>query len=188
LVYGKGRLPSVEVLHMSNLTKKIEVAANVTIIILAVVIIAVLAKKYLFESNIEPSAPKPIPVGAKIAIPEIEWQKNQQTLLLVMSDGCRFCAESAGFYKKVIQEAAQSNTSLIAVFPENADNTQNYLKSLDLPIKETRQISFEAINVQGTPTLIFVDSKGVVTNSWVGKLPPALEEEVLNKVKCSTCN
>lgn len=175
---------------MTNLTKKIEVAANVTIIILAIVIMAVLAKKFLFEPKIESMEPKPIPVGAKIEVPKVDWQQNQKTLLLVISDSCRFCTDSAGFYKKVAQEAAQSNTSLVAVFPEKttADNAQNYLKSIELPVKDVRQVPFESINVQGTPTLILVDGKGAVTNSWVGKLPPSGEEEVLSKVKCSTCN
>jgi thioredoxin-related protein len=175
---------------MNNLTKKIEVAANVTIIILAIFIIAVLTKKYLFEPKDEPSAPKPIAVGAKIEVPEVDWQKNQRTLLLVISDSCRFCTESAGFYKKVAQEAAQSNTSLVAVFPEKSTvaTAQNYLNSLELPVKEIRQVPFQSINVQGTPTLILVDGEGAVTNSWVGKLPPAGEEEVLSKVKCNTCN
>jgi hypothetical protein len=58
-----------------------------------------------------------------------------------------------------------------------------YLSTLDLSVDEVRQSPLDALGVRGTPTLMFVNSGGVVTHVWIGKLPPAKEDEVLNRLR-----
>ena len=98
------------------------------------------------------------------------------------SDTCRFCTESAEFYKKLAQERAKhDDVRIIAVLPQDVSAGQAYLNKLGVSVDEVRQSPLDSVGVKGTPTLILFDDKGVVTASWVGKLPPDKENEVLNR-------
>jgi thioredoxin-related protein len=49
-----------------------------------------------------------------------------------------------------------------------------------LAADDVKQLPLEVIGVRGTPTLLLIDKQGAVKESWVGKLPPDKETEVLN--------
>jgi len=46
-------------------------------------------------------------------------------------------------------------------------------------VDQVRQVSLGTIGVRGTPTILLVDGKGVVTKLWTGKLQAQAEDEVL---------
>jgi hypothetical protein len=54
------------------------------------------------------------------------------------------------------------------------------LEQLGVSVDEVKQFSLEKIGVSGTPTLLLVDTSGVVKNFWVGKLSPEQEATVLS--------
>jgi len=57
-------------------------------------------------------------VGNKLAISGIDWSQSQQTLLLVLQKGCRYCEESVPFYQRLTKEiSSQPKTRLIALLP-----------------------------------------------------------------------
>jgi hypothetical protein len=169
-----------------KLTRSIELTTNIAIIIVAVLFSVVLIKNYLLPRaapDAGASAPPPtIPAGTKVSLPDVNWAANKRTLLMVLSDRCRFCTESADFYKKLAQERAKYNDMrIIAVLPQDVGAGQAYLNKLGVSVDEVKQSPLEVVGVKGTPTLILVDDKGVVTGSWVGKLPAEKEGEVLNR-------
>jgi hypothetical protein len=45
-----------------------------------------------------------------------------------------------------------------------------------------RQAPLSAVGVSGTPTLLLIDGGGAIKESWVGKLPPDKETEVLSRL------
>lgn len=168
--------------------KKIELLANIAIIVVALLLGAVLVKRYLLPQ--EPAAPSAasdarIQPGAKVELPGVEWKNGEETLLLVLSDSCRFCTESAGFYQKLAQAKAQQGgrPRLIAVLPQEKSQGQAYLSKLGVAVDDVRQAPLDAIGVRGTPTLLLVDGTGVLKASWVGKLPPDKEAEVLGRLR-----
>jgi thioredoxin-related protein len=170
----------------SKLTSRIEIAANLAIIFVAIAIGGVLVKNYYFTPSTTPKAPVK---GKQISISDIDWQAKEQTLLIVLKEGCSFCSQSAPFYQKIAQEAGdQKNQELIIVSPQEVDKTLNYVKSLSVPINNVKQVSLDSLGVSGTPALILVDKEGRVISSWIGKLPPEKETEVLNQLKCKECN
>jgi len=162
-----------------TLTRKLELAANVAIITVAVVLCAVLVKTYLLAPT--PQAPQQSLVGARVPVPEVDWRGNGRTLLLVLQKGCRFCAESAPFYQRLAGEAGQ--VRLVAVLPQQVEESREYLRELNVPVGEVRQAPFKDLGIRGTPTLLLVNGEGVVTGSWFGKLSPDKEEEVLSRLK-----
>jgi thioredoxin-related protein len=170
---------------MKNLTKKIEVAANVAIIVVAALLILVLVKHFILPSVVEPT-PKPAPEiarGSKVSLSDVDWARSEQTLLLALSEGCRYCTESAPFYQKIAQaRASQSNLRIIAVFPQPVSEAQKYLSSLGVSVDEVRQAPLDVLEVRGTPTLILVNREGIVKDVWTGKVPADKEPEVLSKL------
>jgi len=48
-------------------------------------------------------------------------------------------------------------------------------------VDEIKHADFQSLQVGGTPTLLLVDSKGIVQKVWLGKLSEAKEKEVLDQ-------
>jgi thiol-disulfide isomerase/thioredoxin len=169
---------------MNKLKKRINLAANLTIILVLVVIGIVFAKNYLLSApSTHPSRDYRVPAGQRVSLPGIDWGNNGQTVLLVLEKGCPYCAESAPFYQQLAREAARKGgVQLIAVLPQEVPESKQYLSGLNVPIYDVRQSALELLGVQGTPTLILVNRNGEVTQSWAGKLPPEEEAEVLRRI------
>jgi hypothetical protein len=166
----------------SDWMKRTEFLANIAIIILALIIGGAFAKRYLF-SNVKTERAE-IRAGEKVSLEGIDWVKNERTLLLALQSDCRFCSESAPFYRRLTQELGEPRAvRLIAVLPQQVDDGQKYLNELDVTVDEVKQVSFESLKVGGTPTLILVDSAGVVERVWLGKLSFTQEAEVLSRLK-----
>jgi len=169
---------------MNNLYKRLELLANIAIILVAISLMAVLAKRYIFTSGNQTSEQIQSNVGTKVSQLDIDWSKSDKNLLLVLSNTCHFCTESAPFYQRLVQERTQRDTfRLAAVLPQPVNEGRSYLNGLGVNIDEVKQLSPSAIRIRGTPTLLLVNSAGVVTDEWLGKLPPQKENEVLNRLR-----
>jgi hypothetical protein len=172
---------------MSNgILKKTELLANVAIIIVALLLGVVLVKRYLLPSNDAAAARDADPhitAGTKASLTGVDWAKNNQTLLLVLSRDCHFCTESAPFYQRLARETAgHTDVHLIALFPQAVEEGRQYLAGLGIPVEDVRQAAPGSTGARGTPTLILVDDKGVVKKSWIGKLSAPEESEILNQL------
>lgn len=167
----------------SKLHQRIELVTNVAIIIVAVLFGYFLIQNFLFsKQSPQPQAPKDIAKGTKINLSNIDWVSNQKTLLLVMQKGCHFCTESMPFYKTLVQRASEKGVKVIAVLPNSLEESTGYLTDNGLQIQDVRQTSLSSVDVQGTPTLILLNEKGEVSNSWIGKLLPNKEQEVIGQL------
>ena len=161
-------------------SRTIELTTNIAIITVAVLLSVVLVKNYLLSGPKAPEALPTVPTGTKLSLQDVNWAANKRTLLMVLSDTCRYCTESADFYKKLAQERAKhDDVRMVAVLPQDVEAGKTYLNKLGVTVDEVRQSPLEAVGARATPTLIFVDDKGVVTGSWVGKLPAENEAQVL---------
>jgi thioredoxin-related protein len=172
---------------MNSLYRKVELLSNIAIIVVALLLGVVLFKHYIIGS---PGAAdvKAVSAGAKISLPDVNWGNSRQTLLIVLSQGCHFCSESVPFYQRLAEEVkSHGDIRLLAVLPQSPGEGQKYLDDLGVPIKDVKQAELSSIPVRGTPTLVLVDSKGVVTDAWIGKLPADKEAEVISKLQCDNC-
>jgi hypothetical protein len=166
-----------------------EIAANVAVVIAALSLSAALVKSYVLPGAArngiaatasEERGAQGIHKGEKLNLPDVDWAKNGQTLLLVLSSGCHFCTESAPFYQRLIRE---SGINRIALLPQPADEGRRYIESLGITVGEVRQVRLDSLRVIGTPTILIVDRDGVVTDSWVGVLSPEEETALLGRVR-----
>ena len=171
---------------MSHLYKRIELVANIAIILVAISLVVVLTKRFVFTPRNQNQTTNNIPsnVGARLSQVDIDWSKNNKNLLLLLSTSCHFCTESAPFYKRLVQERTRRGTfSLTAVLPQPVGEGQTYLKGLGVDINDIKQLPAAAIRIRGTPTILLVDGAGVVTEEWLGNLPSEKEDEVLRRLQ-----
>ena len=161
--------------------KRLEVTANVLIILVAAMLGFAIIDRYLVH---KPATAFPsVSVGEKLPLTEVDWQRNGRTLLLVLQKGCHYCAESAPFYQKVVRQAEQSRrVHLIAVLPQAPQEAVDYLCELGVSITDVRQAKLRTIRVRGTPTVLLVSNTGVVERAWIGRLPADKESEVLGSL------
>ncbi|HEX8846415.1 MAG TPA: hypothetical protein VF791_17340 [Pyrinomonadaceae bacterium] len=170
-----------------DIHRRIEAATNIAIIVVAVLLCVVLVKNHLIPkpasttNNIAANTQNQLQVGAKLSLQGIDWAKNGQTLLLALSATCHFCSESAPFYQQ-LRKAGGDRIQMVAVLPQSISDSEDYLNKLGVSVDEIKQASLKSINVRGTPTVMLVNSDGVVVNEWVGKLPEQQEAEVLSKI------
>lgn len=137
-----------------------------------------------FDVSTGPAKAASVVVDSELSFPGINWGQNKQTLLLVLREGCHFCNDSAEFYQRLLKESqASAKTTFIAVLPGTVDDSRKYLERLGVPVAEVRQAELGALGVRGTPTLLLINDKGVVTRSWVGRLPTDKEAEVISAAR-----
>jgi len=158
-------------------TKWLEVAANISIIIVAVVIVIVFARNYFSASK---TSPPTIAAGAKLTGEPVNWHDSPKNVVLVLSTTCHFCKESSGFYRKLVEDC-RSHARTVAFFPQTPQEAQAYLNAENVQVDEIKHADFQSLQVGGTPTLLLVDSKGIVQKVWLGKLSEAKEKEVLDQ-------
>ena len=165
---------------MNKSYKRINLVLNLAIVLVIILIAGVFAKNYLRPTRSLP-AQRDLR-GTKVNLPGIDWARNEQTLLLVLDEKCRFCTESAPFYQRLTQ-ATNSKVRLVAVLPQDVVAGRQYLLNLKVPIEDVRQSSLDAIGVGWTPTLILVNGKGEVVEAWEGMLSTERETEVFKRIE-----
>lgn len=171
---------------MRNLPQRIQLLANIAIIVIAFLLGGVLINRYVWRTTSKsesfrseaPEDPR-IKPGTKLSLAGVDWSKGNQTLLLVLSTNCHYCTESSPFYQRLAQQkAARQDLRTIALLPQAIDESQKYLRDHNVTVDEVRQSSLESVQARGTPTLVLVDKSGAVLSSWVGKLSAEKEAEV----------
>ena len=160
--------------------RRVEFAANVATILLAVVFSVLLANSLIRSSK--PSQPAPFATlerGMKVSVPGVNWSGHQRNLILVLQKGCHFCSDSAQFYQELARTIGdRKDVQLIAALPQDEATSTEYLKSLGIKVGAIRQVDLPSIGIRATPTVLLTDSTGIVTDVWIGKLPPEKEQEV----------
>lgn len=165
---------------MSQWTKRLEIATNVAVLVVCLIIVA--GTTYNFFAPRSPSTSMSPNVGEAVKLRGVEWSGSQKTLILAISTQCHFCSESVPFYKKLSPAAGGKGDRVIAVFPQPTQESKNYLSEKELRIDQVMQAPLTQLKVGGTPTLILVNSSGKIEKVWKGKLTEAGEQEVLSSL------
>ena len=181
---------------MKKLFRLVQFAANFAIIISVLLLTFVVVDRYV----ISPKAPDqtvaatsattaPAPKmpdrslsGTVLPLKDAKWTEGQTTVVLYLSTGCHFCAESTGFYQRLIAEKANKTFKVIAVFPQSVEDGNKYLESHNIKVDQVVSNTLASTGITGTPTLMFVTEGGVVFDAWRGKLDDAGEKEVLERL------
>jgi len=159
-----------------SLAKKIEVAANMGIVITAVLVAILFARNYMHR---QADPQHVIATNTKFALKNVEWQANEKSLGFAVFTTCHFCTESAGFYRRLVEECKQQHVRTIAVLPQPFAESEAYLKGEGVTVDEIRQATLPDLEISGTPTLLLLDRSGLVKQVWLGKLQAEREGDVV---------
>ena len=158
---------------------KVEVAANVIVILLAVVI----GSAFLMDRFASPGpAPNEVKVGDQLpGLHAYDWKAHDRALVLALRSGCHFCEASMPFYRKLakLEQSNQIGVHLIAVFPDDPAVVRQVVETQQLTIEVVAAFELGQVKVQGTPTLMLVDEQGRVSKVWMGELAATEEAEVI---------
>ncbi|HEX7154284.1 MAG TPA: hypothetical protein VF618_22540 [Thermoanaerobaculia bacterium] len=158
--------------------RKLEVAANVAILIVAVLAGVLLVRNLMAPKKAAARSSVEIPAGTKLPLPF-----EGKTAVLALSTNCHYCTESAPFYRRLSGELAKRGVHLTIVMPQPPEEGRGYVRGLGLDAADVRQVSLRALNIRGTPTLLLVDKGSVVSEAWVGMLTPEREQDVVEAVR-----
>jgi len=180
-----------------SIAKKVELAANVGIIVVAVLGSADLIRHLVPRPPAQPvsaavaptdraarpatASSTPLSAGARIALPGVDWSRHDKTFVLVLSTGCHFCLDSGPFYKRLSAEIHKHAGTIgtVAVFPQPVDEARRFLAGFDVAVDSVLQAPLPSTGARGTPTLVVVDKTGTIEKVWIGRLPPQRENDVL---------
>ena len=159
---------------------KIEAAANIIVIVFAVLVGSVFLK-----DRFSTVAPESNAVKAGDKLPNLygwEWGEHDQTLVLALRKGCHFCEDSVPFYQRLSTQQGRPNSNIVAVFPETADTVKEVVQSEGLGVHALAGVPLERLKIDATPTLLLVDRNGTILKAWIGMLSPREELEVMKAV------
>jgi hypothetical protein len=185
-----------ELRMIDSISKKIELCANIGIILLTLMGGYLLIRGNFFKSPIvienrpATATTRRIPTqGMRVSVPGINWEDKERTLLFVLSSSCKYCKESTPFYQRIIKETRSiKDLRLVALLPQEIEMGEKYLSDMKIAIRDVKQAGPAAVGASGFPTLIMIDNTGTIKNAWVGKLSAEKEAEVLSQVKCTNCS
>jgi hypothetical protein len=173
--------------------KKMDLFANAAIAVVALLIgftlihqqierihtAKAIAASNTMESQIGPGVPL-------APIPGYRWGNHDRTLVLALRYGCIHCEHNMIFYKQLEDQTKQQSgkTSLLSVFPDDPFVVQHdldihFLSSMPF----AANVNFASLHVSGTPTLLLVNNKGTILQSWIGELSPRQQDDVMKAVQ-----
>jgi hypothetical protein len=134
------------------------------------------------HSSSSPSLPAP-PIRGQSMSPllSIDFSARENTMLFVLSTRCRYCAESAAFYRALLSERSRfPNIRFVAVCLQAQQECARYLRTSRLEMDEVVSLSNSPSRqwLSGTPLLILVSREGLVRTSWLGLLSPSDEDSI----------
>src|SRR5438552_1576739 len=134
--------------------KRVEFAANIGIVVVSSLLTFTLVRDTLFKRTASaadrPAAnlPRGPELGHKVMLPNVNFANAKQTLVFVLSKGCRFCTDSAEFYRKITHEhLGRTDLQLLAVLPQDVSTAREYLNELGVPVTDVIQASLDTLNI-----------------------------------------
>jgi len=123
-------------------------------------------------------------VGDRMEAAQVfEFSKSRLTLIMALRSTCRFCNESMPFYQKLPAVRPRLDGVRLLTVSEEPDGVfRSYLTDHKLALDHAAALPLADMKIVVTPTLLAVDSQGIVRGSWVGKLTPEKEQQVVRMV------
>ncbi len=158
---------------MKKITKILEIASSIAVVIVSVVVLGFLARIVFWEQP-GPRFSPGLEKGMTLAkVGDVDYGSSELTLLIALRTTCSYCEASLPLYRKLIDAGSRGPKPLhvIAVFSERSEEVANYLKAKDVEIDFVPEVNFDGLHISGTPTMILVNRDGAVKDFWIGKLP-----------------
>jgi len=170
-------------LERDRLKTALEIATNIALLLVAIAALTSFGVNYFVKSSSSTLSPG-LQKGAILEpIPRVDYQNSKQTLVIALNTNCGYCRDSLPFFRELIEASNQSNnTHLVAIFPNNPDEVKKYVNDNHLSLDSIADADFRSLGIRGTPSLILIDSKGIVNDFWIGKLQRSEEDQLIHSL------
>lgn len=171
----------------ARLKQYLEVATNVAVVLVAVVVLSIFARDFLWQGQ-KPQLEAGLARGQKLnRLPITVGNDGRRTLLIALSTTCHYCKEEIPFYNHLAQAIQEGNrsTAIVAMFSSPDNEAKEYAQRERLNLSIVAAVDLSVFNVRGTPTMVLIDGGGKVLDFWVGKLSSDEEQQVLRAVGVS---
>jgi hypothetical protein len=151
-----------------------ERAANIAIVVTCATFLSILVARH--HSPVE--QPNVFTVGQTLRVGfDVPYSEARHTMVMFIRSTCHFCTASMPFFRSIgaLPGRKARRLKIVAVSPEPASVTEAYLAQHDVEVDQVSQ-SAEAV---GTPTLVLVDSNGIVNAVWVGQQDEAGQDRIV---------
>jgi hypothetical protein len=115
----------------------------------------------------------------------VNFADSTKTVLLYTNSNCQFCQASIPFYKRLIarRDERRSRVPIVAIAKQPQQVLDDYLRLNGVQVDKAIELKdLSKFSMNSTPTLLVVDSKGVILDIWIGLIPSGDEEKALNVV------
>jgi hypothetical protein len=167
--------------NTDQLAKRIEMAANLGILLIVLATSTLVVRRWVINRG--RASDHRIAAGRQLDLPGLKIPARRQAILLILSTECRFCTQSMPFYRSLSSERGRRGYLLFAAFREPSHVAAAYLRTHGLAVDGITRASASDLSGSVTPTVVLVDEKKCVVESWVGQLLPAAEATVRQRAR-----
>jgi thioredoxin-related protein len=176
-------LPLDSTRSVSSFKNKVEIATNILIVLVVLLLGGHYLKAHLGHSS---SSDTELTIGNKLESPKgYNWREHDQTLVVAVHKGCVYCERSYPFYRQLesLEHDNHLKAHMLVVMPDDPLSGAALLAEQGITSQRIANIPLISIKVSGTPTLLLVDANGRLLQRWVGELDASNTEAVLAQLR-----
>jgi hypothetical protein len=158
----------------------LDVVANLAILITCAVVGGTVLQRY-YGPGRHVTSPRTIKAGDRAeSLPGFSYTDASATLVLHVKSTCAYCTESMDFYRRVRDAMAGHRTlKFVVVGVEPKGTLQHYLDQHEL---RPDTVISAPDRRHPTPTLMLVDTQGIVRDAWLGLQTHDGEQRLFDQV------
>jgi len=164
---------------------KLEKATYVSLILMSIVSMSLLLERRLRPAR-RPDALTSLDrlVGKAVEFPTAPWGRSPINVVLHISSTCHFCNESTPLYRELSRlRATAPNIVLYVVTRDPLATMKQYLADRLIETDGIFQTDSPPQGILATPTILLVNSHGVIRRVFLGKLDGNREKDFFAAVK-----
>jgi hypothetical protein len=125
-------------MNLSRIKHVLEVTTNIAVLVATIMLVAVFVRSYFAPNPIKQvaAAGKLAPDTAIGEIKDLDLADAPRTFMMVLSTGCKYCIQSAPFYKTLsaMRDSLAGRTRIVAIFPQGEQDVKAFLQEHQLEI------------------------------------------------------
>lgn len=156
---------------------RLQTVGDLLTVVVSIAVLGVLGARFLAPSTTSATGPTDVRLGGPAL--GVDFTVSSKTLIMALRSDCGFCQESMPFYRQLLAHD-RDGLQVVVASPIGDTKIHNYLDSERVMPDDVVFVAAGILPVSGTPTLLAVDSEGLVTHSWLGLLDAEREADVLD--------